>query len=141
MGVSGLKKGLGALKPSPVTAGKLAFGLVFSLLVSQFFKISLQVDTKFDQSMDSGYPYIQAVGAHYVNGKPFLEFLSEALVQNTTVVDGVNITEELTKFSEYLILMNSKGEVVSEAGEGQGHDKMLAVPPGGSLVMRYAWGK
>ncbi|MBR9680591.1 MAG: hypothetical protein GOU98_02080 [Candidatus Altiarchaeota archaeon] len=128
-----------SLKPSPLTAGKIAFTLVMAALISQFFKISLEIDSKFSRSMDSGYPYLQAVGMHHVNGRPFMEYLSLALIENSNEVDGVNIITELEKFGERFILLNSSGSVVLEVGESTGRDRVLAVPPGGSLVIRYEW--
>ena len=128
-----------ALKPSPVTAAKATFAIVLTVLLANFFRISLEIDSEFSRSMDPGQPYIQAVAMHHVNGKPFIEYLSLALVEGSVEVDGVNIVNELEKFGEHFVLIDRDNNIIAEVGEGTGKTKILAVPPGGSLVMKYEW--
>ena len=123
----------------------LGFGAVFITLMAIFFNISLTVTAGYKNSMDPAYPYIQAVAMHNVDGEPFLKHLSDAILQNRTSVNGVDISAELGKFGEAFELRTRDGGTVVAVEnpllEEGGNIKTayLAVPPGGYLVMRYDW--
>ncbi|MBR9689992.1 MAG: hypothetical protein GOV01_03800 [Candidatus Altiarchaeota archaeon] len=140
MGIIGSVKSAGG-KLAGVSTGMAAagFGLGLAIGFSRFFKLSLTITAGFMQSMDPAYPFLQAIAMHAVSGKPFLYFMSESLKQGTDIIDGVNISEELLRFKETFQLINSTDDVVVSVGENSGNRVVLAVPPGGKLVMTYEW--
>ncbi|HDR53245.1 MAG TPA: hypothetical protein ENN60_01030 [archaeon] len=129
----------GASVSNAKTAMMWTFIAIMGVFSTVMLKINLTTDAEVKKSLDPSFPYMQAIGMHTVNGKPFMDYLSEAVSTNSEVVSGVNVTSELKKFREGFVLKNSTGGVVLATGYQTGSVAFYAVPPGGVLEMRYVW--
>lgn len=120
-----------------VSVGTAGFAAVFALVLALTFAVKVETEATFSQTCDPGYPFLLALAQHTVNGAPFLEALSQAIVLNSTEVNGVNVADELEKFGESFRLIDSQGNIILSIGETRGRGAILAVPPGGQLVVMY----
>lgn len=117
------------------------FILVMGAFTDMMMRMNLTMDAEVKKSLDPSLQYMHSIAMHHVGGKPFLDYMAEAVKTNREVVfDGsFNVTDELMKFSEGFTLKNATGGVILKK-PGQGRSvAFYPIPPGGVLEMRYRW--
>jgi hypothetical protein len=116
-----------------MTALAAGFAVAFALTMALTFEMKLETDVTFYRTCDPGYPFLLALARHTFNGGSFLGALSQAVITNNTEI----VRPELEKFDESFRLINSQGETILSMGSVKGKSSVLAVPPGGKLVVTY----
>ncbi len=131
--------GLKSFVPGPTTLAVVGFSAVFLLLMQTSFKMKLEIEAMYSESVDPAYPYLHVVSEHSVRGKPFIHYLSRAVMEGRENVEGISIKGELEKFEGKFQLLNATGDSIVEVNMDTGSRKAayLAVPPGGLLVFYY----